>query len=476
MSASLPSLRQSSRLTSPRGVFRFLDLPGETRNKIYEMVTCDIEDPEPLDNLNTISLPVYKKKFNPNLLLTCRQIHDEAKYVMMTKNLFVEVQLSGVGRRLNNEFQFMLCLYRVPVVCIKTDIQPEDRSFDGCVVRYRVSCDERRSVWERDSIDSLVISHRHMNQFLEAIHQTQWFISTCTQIRSYHDITLQNPFVSRSAHVGGSRSQFSIQALQKKEEALLSPFSTVKEGPIYISKDWSGSYVQHDNTRPPAVSSITTESVLEDLEEIIRKGRDHHLRGIYVYAEAFYKLADYKISVLMNSLRNTTVTRLFEKEGLEPDDQVIEGQIFEDQLAEIYSTICYHRAQNALADMRHLIDNGLGQHTSDACDIIHKMASQGRAPLPFPHFIPNPERTADHIFMEAVSFRLWEEVRRGDRWSIDRALEKVELGLEMAPNHPWLKAEKYRIVRRRVESVLDLSIVWNVAHPLFADRSQFYYN
>ncbi|TGO12608.1 hypothetical protein BTUL_0085g00180 [Botrytis tulipae] len=464
MSASLSSLRQSS---SPSGVFRFLDLPSEIRNKIYDMATCDIEDPEPLDNPDNISLTVFKNNLNTNLFLTCRQIHDEAKYVMMTKNLFVEVQLSGVGRRLNNEFKHMLSLYRVPVVCIKEDIDPEERSFDGCVVRYRVSCDERRSVWERDSIDALVISHRHMNQFLEAIHQTQWFISTCTKTRSYHDITLQNPFVSRSTHVGDSRShnQFSIEALQNKEEALLSPFSTIKEGPTYISKDWSGSYVQHDKTRPPVVSSITTESVLEDLEMLIGKGRDHHLRGIYLYAEEFYKLADYKISVLMSSLRNTTVANLFEMEGLDPDDQVAQREHFEDELAEIYSTICYHRAQNALAEMRRLMDNGLGQHSRDACDIIHRMASQGRAPLSFPFFVPNPERTADHIFMEAVSFRLWEEVRRGDRWSIDTALEKVELGLEMAPNHPGLKAEKYRIVRRRVESILDFSIILNVAHP-----------
>ncbi|KAF7866997.1 uncharacterized protein EAF02_009783 [Botrytis sinoallii] len=468
MSASILSPRQSSRLTSPRGVFRFRDLPGEIRNKIYEMVTCDIEDPEPLNDLDTISLPVFKKNLNPNLLLTCRQIHDEAKYIMMTKNLFVEVQISGVGRRMNNNFESMLRLYRVPVVYIKRDIDPERLPFDGCVVRYRISCDERSSVWERDSIDSLVILHRHMNQFLEAVHQTQWFISTCTKIRSYHVITLQNPFVTRSAHFGDSRSQFSIEALQNKEEALLSPFSTIKEGPTYISKDWSGSYLRlnYNNTRRLAVSSITNESVLEDLEEIIRKGRDHHLRGIYLYAEAFYKVADYKISVLMNFFRNTTVTRLFERVGLEPEDQVIEGEIFEDQLAEIYSTICYHRAQNALADMHHLIDNGLGQHSRDACDIIHKMASQGRAPLAFLRSIPNPERIADHIFMEAVSFRLWEEVRKGDRWSIDKALEKVELGLEMAPNHPGLKAEKYRIVRRRVALVLDFSIVLNVVHPI----------
>ncbi|THV49490.1 hypothetical protein BGAL_0192g00070 [Botrytis galanthina] len=469
MSASLSSLRQSSRLSSPSGVFRFLDLPAEIRNKIYDMATCDIEDPEPLDSSDTISLPMLKHNFNTNLFLTCHQIHDEAKYIMMTKNLFVEVQLSGVGRRLNNEFKLMLSLYRVPVVCIKEDIDPEERSFDGCVVRYRVSCDERRSVWERDSIDALVISHRHMNQFLEAIHQTQWFISTCTQTRSYHDITLQNPFVSRSTQVGDSHSQFSIEALQDKEEALLSPFSTIKEGSTWISKDWSGSYIKHDNKRPPIVSSITTESVLEDLEELIRKGQDHHLRGIYVYAEEFYKLADYKISVLMSSLRNTTVTQLFAMEGLDPDDQVAEREHFEDELAEIYSTICYRRAENALADMRHLIENGLGQHSRDACDIIHKMASQGRAPLSFPFFVPNLERTVDHIFMEAVSFRLWEEVRRGDRWSIEKALEKVELGLEMAPNHPGLKAEKYRIVRRRVESILDFSIVLNVPHrPLFA--------
>ncbi|KAF7957382.1 hypothetical protein EAE96_002967 [Botrytis aclada] len=476
MSASLTSLRQSSRLASSDGVFPFLDLPSELRNRIYEMANCDIEDPDPLGNRDEIACPEFKTNFNINLLLTCRQIHDEAKYVMMTKNLFVEVQLSGAGRRMFINFQAMLHLYRVPVISTKRRIMPEERSFDGCVARYRVSCDERRSRWEPDLIDSMVILHRNMSQFLEAIHQTQWFISACMSTRLYHDVTLQSPFVTRSAHVGGSGSQFSIESLQNKEEALLSPFSNIKEGEIYISKDWSGSYLKHDNTRPPAISSITTESVLKDLDELTRKGQDHHLRGMNVYAEGFYTLVDYRIALLMNTVRNTTITRLFEREGLEPRDQIIEAQIFEDQLAEIYSTLCYHRAKNALSEMRRLIDNDQGCCIEKARIIIRKMSSQGRAPVQFPHFLPNPQRIADHIYMEAVSFRLWEEVHRGDRGSIDQALERVELGLEIAPDHPGLKAEKYRIVRRRVESILHLSIVRNVAHrPLFADRSQVYH-
>ncbi|KAM0147050.1 hypothetical protein ACHAQE_010438 [Botrytis cinerea] len=475
MFASISSLRQSSRLTAfPNKPFRFLNLPGNIRNIIYEMSVCDIKDPEPVDSSDAISLPTVETNFNINLLLTCRQIHDEAKYVLLTKNLFVEVQLTGAGKELNKGFESMLCLFRVPVVYIKQGIRPKDRSFNNCVVKYRISCDERRSQWERESIDSLVILHRHINQLFDAIAQTQWFISASTRGHSYHDIALQNPFVPMFARLGGRRSHFSIQALQNKEEAILSPFSNIAEGSVYISKDWSGDYLQRDNTITNAISSITTESVLKDLEELTSKGRDHHLQGIYVYAEEYYDLVDKKITVLMSTVRNATVTRLFEKPWLKPGDQVAEGQIFENQLAQIYSTICLYRAENALENLRGLINDGLGHSAKKVYDMVQEMAAQGAAPLQFPRFMPSRERFKNHITMNAISFRLWEEVHIGDRSCIDNALEMVERGLRIAPHDPTLKEEKYCIARRRVELVLDFSVIRNMTHSLFDDKSQCY--
>lgn len=438
------------------------------------MAVCDIEDPEPVDSSDAISLPMVKTNYNLNLLLTCRQIHDEAKFVLLTKNLFVEVQLTGVGKKLNEGFESMLCLFRVPVVHIKQDINPEDRSFNNCVVRYRISCDERRSQWERESIDSLIILHRHMNQLLDAIAQTQWFISASTRGHSYHDIALQNPFVPMFARLGDRRSHFSIQALQNKEEAILSPFSNIAEGSVYISKDWSGDYLQRDNTITRAISSITTESVLKDLKELTSKGRDHHLQGIYVYAEEYYQLVDKKIVVLMSAVRNATVTRLFEKPWLNPEDQLAERKIFENQLAQINSTVCLYRAENALENLREHINCGLGHSARKLYSMIYDMAAKGTAPLQFPRFISNRERFKNHITMNAISFRLWEEVHIGDRSCIDQALEMVERGLRIAPHDPTLKEEKYRIARRRVELVLNFSVIRNMTHSLFDDKSQCY--
>jgi hypothetical protein len=80
--------------------FRFLDLPGELRNNIYDLLLCSWDD-EPEHNNRYgggfgYRLPSYDATA---LLRTNKQIHEEAFDYMMKRNQFVHVTCKGLDAR-----------------------------------------------------------------------------------------------------------------------------------------------------------------------------------------------------------------------------------------------------------------------------------------------------------------------------------------------------------------------------------------
>lgn len=84
--------------------FRFMDLPGELRNKVYALLLCSFgSTPKParersdafLDDrsglLHVVDLPHTN---NPTILRTNSQIHREAYDVMIKTNRFIRVRLT----------------------------------------------------------------------------------------------------------------------------------------------------------------------------------------------------------------------------------------------------------------------------------------------------------------------------------------------------------------------------------------------
>ncbi|KAF7875352.1 hypothetical protein EAF04_002524 [Stromatinia cepivora] len=454
MSNMTLSLRQSSRPVSSVKPFPFLNLPGEIRNEIYEMLLCDVQEPEGPDGLDIPpTLTIAKSNIHPQLLRTCRKIYVEAKYVMLTKNLFVEVQLGGLGRNLNYSYLDMIGLWRVPILRVKRNTTPGEQAFNGCVMRHQVSSTGGSSIWEVPRADSFLLLHHNLNQLCAAIMQTQFFISTHIDGTSIHEVTLLNPFVpkstiSKEADPSGrnaSGRQFSIETLQNKRQALLSPFSpSFQEGLFFTVEDYT-----RDNTghRPihstKADPTMSAESLMEDLNQLTQIGNNHHAQGIWGYAAASYEFVDYKIAVLMSQLNTATVKLFVVKDTLE------------DQIAELYSTICYYRAKNALNAMQEFVHSN-PEELEDLFDTVSNMGCISRVTHLFPRFTPSPMRNADHLYLQAVGLGL---IGERWKWSIDMALEKVESGLAIIPDHPELTIEKRVIVRRRLLIRLDFSKV-----------------
>ena len=91
--------------------FRFLDLPGEIRNNVYDLLLCTWEDELEQDGRGGVAKR-YAEYDAMDLLRTNKQIHEEAFDYMMKRNQFVRVTCLGLDVHtlfLGNEV--------IPIVC-----------------------------------------------------------------------------------------------------------------------------------------------------------------------------------------------------------------------------------------------------------------------------------------------------------------------------------------------------------------------
>lgn len=449
MSNTTLSLGQSDKTVSPVEPFRFLSLPPEIRNRIYELTLCNVEEPEPLDGLDLpSSVTIVKLNIHPRLLRTCRQVYEEGKYVMLTKNRFVEVQLAGLGRDLNYSFFDLISLWRVPILQIKRYTTLGDEVFTGCVMRHQISSTGHTSMWKKSNADSILLLHRDLNKFLTAIMQSHFSVSTYLEATSIHKVTLLNPFVPGSGIIekfSASGHQFSVEALQNNRQVLLSPYSpSFQQESSFAVNDRIMDNTSHRLIRSKkAEPTINAESAMKDLNQLTEIGNNYRIQGFWGYAAAFFQYVDYKIAVLM-SRASPTIARLHIKEG-----RMLEGQ-----LLKLHSDICYYRAKNAVSAMRDFEHN----HREELEDLFDTVTSMGAISenARFQGFTESPMRSADHLYMQAVAWRLLDDK---SSLNMDMALEKIIEGLAVYPDHEELKMEKKSLIRKILTARLDFCMV-----------------
>ncbi|KAL6708061.1 hypothetical protein ACN47E_003495 [Coniothyrium glycines] len=84
----------------PSASFRFLDLPGEIRNHIYDLLLCSWEDETEQDTSLISQLSRRKPSYQATSLFCAnKQIHAEASDYMVKRNQFVRITCRGVDVR-----------------------------------------------------------------------------------------------------------------------------------------------------------------------------------------------------------------------------------------------------------------------------------------------------------------------------------------------------------------------------------------
>jgi hypothetical protein len=129
----MKSTKTSSPTQPPASkAFRFGDLPGEIRNKIYGILLCNIEAEKPrsrfgqpgiYDVLTTFTK--YNLDIETSMLRTCRAVYAEASYVMRKANLFIKVSIDGSFWELSE----ILIAKRLPILQISDEKAPDFREF-----------------------------------------------------------------------------------------------------------------------------------------------------------------------------------------------------------------------------------------------------------------------------------------------------------------------------------------------------------
>lgn len=112
--------------------FRFLDLPGELRNNIYDLLLCSWNDEPEYESGSVGALRKRMPTYDAMALLrTNKQIHEEAFDYMMKRNQFVRVTCRGLD--INNLF-----LGDEIIPAITTD-QRKARQFEGYLMHFTLS-------------------------------------------------------------------------------------------------------------------------------------------------------------------------------------------------------------------------------------------------------------------------------------------------------------------------------------------------
>lgn len=406
-------------LTTP---FRFLDLPGEIRDKIYAIILCSVEA-RPLTSTEAYEsnpsaaaeefheapseLTHLQHSIEPQILRTCRSIYSEANYVMRRTNLFIKV----IVHIPFEEISQLLIFKRIPILKIERN---KIKKFKGFVMSHEITAPmPYKGV-------AFLILHRDLDVFCKGLADYKHLIIRHDDLVS-HIVTLVDPCESDTL------PNSPIFYSRKLQEMLIAPYRKLRGFPRFqikgdIPTDLSRAAIA-EITQDPAADP---EAFLLELEKLKAKGNEFFRAGNGTMASENWAQALMKIFRLANS-----------KEGRQM--RSTGGEEFLNRISALKFDLNSNRAQNAINAMRDNASNqdlvqGLGGTFEHAVD-------EAESPKYYEStWEPSARQLGKLFYRKAVGYRLLKD--------FTQATIAIEDAIRQLPDDSELGREKERIIQQ----------------------------
>ncbi|KAI7789042.1 hypothetical protein LA080_005146 [Diaporthe eres] len=401
--------------------FRFLDLPIEVRNAIYHVILCD---PPPaqlrrVEQADLLWLPegmaMITHPSEMQILQTSRQVHAEARDVMLRGNQFIRIRARGVGQVIKG----FLLARQIPIV--RTTALSRDR-FKGYVMTHSIELTSDRPEDfpgpKHDTDADLVILHRDLDLFCEALATRGTLMVRGFGSLTKHNLTIHNTFDSTlSPGFMG----------EKNQERLLQPYRRHLRGFSHFSVDGSVSA-----SLAESVEKAVAEENLPEPEEVLAEfKRNKDLGNRFFRQKEFHKAAEaYTTGYIKVALiRNGNIWPLVADKG---------GQSFLHAIAETYYQVCLNCAQNILVFLRETSESDQTkiQYYCGKAD-YHVKSAMAAGDNFTTDWRPNLQQMAKLSFRAASIERVL--------GNMDAAKSLIDIARQQAPSDPVIRREAEEI-------------------------------
>ncbi|KAL2281128.1 hypothetical protein FJTKL_11797 [Diaporthe vaccinii] len=382
--------------------FRFLDLPIEVRNAIYHVILCD---PPPaqlrrVEQADLLWLPegmaMITHPSEMQILQTSRQVHAEARDVMLRGNQFIRIRARGVGQVIKG----FLLARQIPIV--RTTALSRDR-FKGYVMTHSIELTSDRPEDfpgpKHDTDADLVILHRDLDLFCEALATRGTLMVRGFGSLTKHNLTIHNTFDSTlSPGFMG----------EKNQERLLQPYRRHLRGFSHFSVDGSVSA-----SLAESVEKAVAEENLPEPEEVLAEfKRNKDLGNRFFRQKEFHKAAEAYTTGYIKSFLHA--------------------------IAETYYQVCLNCAQNILVFLRETSESDQTkiQYYCGKAD-YHVKSAMAAGDNFTTDWRPNLQQMAKLSFRAASIERVL--------GNMDAAKSLIDIARQQAPSDPVIRREAEEI-------------------------------
>jgi hypothetical protein len=447
-------------LDSPTPPFRFLDLPGEIRNRVYEIILCSFEPAPPSEPLGKGLIQIQSGRIQElvsgicpavhsietAILCTSKQVHREAYDVMVKANQFIHVRTTDIS------MSQLLIGSQVPIVTM--DRAHADQ-FQGYVLRVNMSAvpggwiDE----YDREDVDmesedfdaeiharpighgphfSFMILGRDWNTFCRMLAEADIYVEGfSTNVKLVLDL---NPWALTLPNYKAPIADFFTP---KTQEGLLRPFRSQLRGFIHVEIN-----LPVPSALANAIQREVSQSPWTDPHKILTSLREAQDTGARFYDQGKITEASEHWTTAVSDVRrmrgSSSWSALVTKGGSAFVKQLVELQ-FELLLSSAQNSLRVIKAspnnKKAVMTVGDVVTSNLQEASDLSDDISLGEIVSGSA------WRPSDSQMAKLYFMQAQCWRLMGEID-----VLEDALHWIDMADDLVPNDAEIEQEKREVL------------------------------